>query len=219
VAGGQQPFERAAFPQRKGAAYIEATRIHVECRLRRRIAHADRGVARDRDPEQVSGVARDDRGLVEASFAPARGMQRHRDQQGRQLIAAITRHLRQQHAEHARMCDGALVLEPADQFVDRVFIAERDHGLAGMPRPRQVRVAHHAQVEIRRRARESTQRAARRKQGGRDEPGPGPWRRQPEVAQSVDNGVAGPEHAPSFDGPPLGHQPEISCRSIDKGAR
>jgi hypothetical protein len=96
----------------------------------------------------MSRITRDDRGLVEPAFAPARRMQRHRDQQRRQLITAIGRDLRQQYAEHAGMRDGALVFEPTDQFIHRVLVAQRDHGIAGVPRPRQVRVAHLAEVEI-----------------------------------------------------------------------
>ena len=123
----------------------------------------------------------------------------------------------QQHAEHARVGDDAVVLELADQVVDRRFEAQRAPARRGECRgPGQVGVAEAAEVEVERGARESAQAAARRKQRGREERAKAP--RRPSTAsraQSVDNGFRGSRTCPRVS-PPAALRPAGKLMQINR---
>jgi hypothetical protein len=193
---------------REGTAHVAMPLRDVERGLRGRIAQAVHGVSGNRYSEHARRVTRDAAGLVEAAFAPAAGMQRHRYQQSGQRRGALPRDLGQQHTEHACMRDDAAILELAYQFVDGVFVAQRHDCVIRRGIPGKVGVAHPAQVEIERSTGEAAQAAARRKNRGREQPGEAPGARQPEPCPWVDNAILRAEHAASVGFQRPGRQPE-----------
>ena len=90
-------------------------------------------------------------------------MQRHGNQQLRRRRRALARGGGQQHAEHARVFEAAVVLELADHFVHGVFEAQR-HQQSGRGRVLQGRSAW--QKEQRSRSAEAPRNPHRQQRGG-----------------------------------------------------
>ena len=154
VAGVQQPAPRwRAAAHRKRAAHVAVPFVRRSSAVCEGVSRTRRtGVPRHRN---LRACARRSARCAAAWLKPRSrkraGVQRHRHQQPRQRRGALRAPPRQQHAEHARVGDDALVFELADQVVDRRLEAQRRSSSAPwIVAPGKIRVADAAEIEIQR---------------------------------------------------------------------